>query len=197
MGLRTLAACDCGFESLRERGCLSLVSVVCCQRSLSWSDHSSRGVLQSVVYPVIVIGKAWWWDHGRESSRSFTEKKNSCLYVVIEGRFLHLEVGEGTVENVCRHPRLMLTSFRTKYETWSVRHCEWQQARECQCAEESIAVDWQAVSCHMSCVVFGVLQLASSSRQNLPYILESNPHLNLIRTSFCRFLKRKKNSSRF
>jgi hypothetical protein len=26
----------------------------------------------------------------------------------------------------------------------------------------------------------------------LPYILESNPHPNLIRTSFCRFLKRKK-----
>ena len=27
---------------------------------------------------------------------------------------------------------------------------------------------------------------------NLPYILECNPHPNLIRTSFCRFLKRKK-----
>ena len=26
----------------------------------------------------------------------------------------------------------------------------------------------------------------------LPYILESNPHPNLIRTSLCRFLKRKK-----
>ena len=26
----------------------------------------------------------------------------------------------------------------------------------------------------------------------IPYILESNPHLNLICTSFCRFLKRKK-----
>ena len=26
----------------------------------------------------------------------------------------------------------------------------------------------------------------------IPYILESNPHPNLIRTSFCRFLKRKK-----
>ena len=26
----------------------------------------------------------------------------------------------------------------------------------------------------------------------LPYILESNPHPNLIRTSFCRFLKQKK-----
>ena len=28
--------------------------------------------------------------------------------------------------------------------------------------------------------------------RNIPYILESNPHPNLIRTSFCRFLKRKK-----
>ena len=26
----------------------------------------------------------------------------------------------------------------------------------------------------------------------IPYILESNPHPNLIRTSLCRFLKRKK-----
>ena len=26
----------------------------------------------------------------------------------------------------------------------------------------------------------------------IPYVLESNPHPNLIRTSFCRFLKRKK-----
>ena len=33
---------------------------------------------------------------------------------------------------------------------------------------------------------------------NILYILESNPHPNLIRTSFCRFLKRKKYvSSRF
>jgi len=31
----------------------------------------------------------------------------------------------------------------------------------------------------------------------IPYILESNPHPNLIHTSFCRFLKRKKDSSRF
>jgi len=27
---------------------------------------------------------------------------------------------------------------------------------------------------------------------SVPYILESNPHPNLIRTSICRFLKRKK-----
>ena len=28
----------------------------------------------------------------------------------------------------------------------------------------------------------------------IPYILESNPHPTLIRTSFCRFLNRKKES---
>jgi len=32
---------------------------------------------------------------------------------------------------------------------------------------------------------------------NIPHILESNPHPNLIRTSFCRFLKRKKVISLF
>jgi hypothetical protein len=31
----------------------------------------------------------------------------------------------------------------------------------------------------------------TSEAVRLPYILESNPHPNLIRTSFCRFLKRK------
>ena len=31
-----------------------------------------------------------------------------------------------------------------------------------------------------------------TDRHDIPYILESNPHPNLIRTSFCRFLKRKK-----
>jgi len=29
-------------------GCLSVVSVVCCQRSLRRTDHSSRGVLPTV-----------------------------------------------------------------------------------------------------------------------------------------------------
>jgi len=33
-------------------------------------------------------------------------------------------------------------------------------------------------------------------RVKIPYILESNPHPNLIRTSFCRFHKRKKKSVR-
>jgi hypothetical protein len=40
IGLRSLACWDCGFESRLGHGCLSLVSVVCCQvevSSTSWS----------------------------------------------------------------------------------------------------------------------------------------------------------------
>jgi len=44
------------------------------------------------------------------------------------------------------------------------------------------------------CWVF-LLQLATLN--DIPYILETNPHPNLIRTSFCRFLIWKKVSSRF
>ena len=48
VGLRPIARCDCGFESNRWHGCLSVVSVVCCQRSLRRADHSSRGVIPTV-----------------------------------------------------------------------------------------------------------------------------------------------------
>jgi len=34
--------------------------------------------------------------------------------------------------------------------------------------------------------------MTANGIRDLPYILESNPHPNLIRTSFCRFLKGKK-----
>jgi hypothetical protein len=49
VGLRPLTCWDCGFESRRGRGCLSFVIVVCFQRSRRVADHSSRGVLPSVV----------------------------------------------------------------------------------------------------------------------------------------------------
>jgi len=39
VGLRPLSCWDCGFETRRKRGCLSLVNVVCCQ--LRRTDHSS------------------------------------------------------------------------------------------------------------------------------------------------------------
>jgi hypothetical protein len=39
VGLCPVTYCDCGFESCRRHGCLSLVSVVWCQviSALSWS----------------------------------------------------------------------------------------------------------------------------------------------------------------
>ena len=40
MGLRPLAYWDCGFESRRGHGCLSLVSVVCCQVEVSATGWS-------------------------------------------------------------------------------------------------------------------------------------------------------------
>ena len=46
---RPLAFWDCGFESHRGHRYLSVVSVVCYQRFLRWADHSSRGVLPTVV----------------------------------------------------------------------------------------------------------------------------------------------------
>jgi hypothetical protein len=49
VSLRPLACLDCGFEFRLEHGYLSLAIVVCCQRPLRQADHSSRGVLQSVV----------------------------------------------------------------------------------------------------------------------------------------------------
>jgi hypothetical protein len=47
--LRSFAFWDCGFESLRRHGPLSLVSVVFCQeRGLLRADHSSRAILPTV-----------------------------------------------------------------------------------------------------------------------------------------------------
>ena len=40
MGLRSLACWDCGFESRRGHGCLSVVSVVCCRVEVSASGWS-------------------------------------------------------------------------------------------------------------------------------------------------------------
>ena len=38
VGLRPLACCDRGFESHPGHGCLSVVSVVCCQVEVSATD---------------------------------------------------------------------------------------------------------------------------------------------------------------
>jgi len=54
VGLRPLVCRDCGFESRRGHGCLS---VVCCVLSgtdlFNWVDPSSRGVLENMCH--------WLW----------------------------------------------------------------------------------------------------------------------------------------
>jgi hypothetical protein len=55
VGLRPLACWDCGFESGRGRGCLSLVLCVVKYRSLSRDYHSSRGVLPNVVCLSVMV----------------------------------------------------------------------------------------------------------------------------------------------
>ena len=49
VGLRPFACWDWGFKCNRGDGCLSVVSVVCCQVAVSASGHSSRGDLLNML----------------------------------------------------------------------------------------------------------------------------------------------------
>ena len=60
VGQRQLACWDCGFESLRGHGCLSVVSVVCCQVEVSatgWSlvqrSLTKRGLCNGVLSRIL------------------------------------------------------------------------------------------------------------------------------------------------
>ena len=50
LGLRLFTCWDCGFESLRGHGCLSIVTVVCFQ-----VEVSATGYLQSVVCLSVIV----------------------------------------------------------------------------------------------------------------------------------------------
>jgi len=45
-------------------------------------------------------------------------------------------------------------------------------------------------SCHSGDTWKNMVMAEGATDDNIPYILESNPHLNLIRIRFCRFLNR-------
>jgi hypothetical protein len=61
VGLQPFACWDCGFESSWGHECLSLVSVACCQvMSLRRADHSSRGVLPSMVCLSVIVKSRKW-----------------------------------------------------------------------------------------------------------------------------------------
>jgi len=54
--LRPLACGDCGLESRQGHGCISLVSVVCCQvELLRRADYSYRGVLPRAVCLSVIV----------------------------------------------------------------------------------------------------------------------------------------------
>ena len=79
--LRPLACWDCGFEYRRRHGCLSVVCIVCCQvESLRRVDHSSRGVLPTVVrccvWSWILEALAHWGllRHGKKNSSNITPR---------------------------------------------------------------------------------------------------------------------------
>ena len=57
MGLQPLAYWDWGFESRRGHGCLSLISVVCCQVEVSAMDRSLRVAIRSAIRPRGLIAK--------------------------------------------------------------------------------------------------------------------------------------------
>jgi len=61
--------------------------------------------------------------------------------------------------------------------------------------------NWKCLRTLLTMFTQNLVEISNSEYQFLwvyiPYILESNLHLNLINTSFCRFLKRKIVSSRF
>ena len=78
-GLRPLACWNCGFESRRVHGCLSLVSDVCCQvKPLRRADHSSRGVPPCVVCLSVIaepqqrggLGTLWLPRHGKNNNHN-------------------------------------------------------------------------------------------------------------------------------
>jgi hypothetical protein len=55
VGLRPFACWECGFEFRRRHGCLLWVLCVVRYRSLRQADHSSRGVLPSVVCLSVIL----------------------------------------------------------------------------------------------------------------------------------------------
>ena len=84
MGLRPLACWDCGFESRRQHGCLSVVRVMCCQEiSLQCADRSSRGVLPIVVCLSMIAEPQRWEGAG-------PVRLSNCGGIEISRWLLHL-----------------------------------------------------------------------------------------------------------
>lgn len=68
VGLRPQACCNSGFESRRDRGCLSLVSVVCCQTEASANGQSLvQGSSTDCIYVIECDQIQQWLSNPTES----------------------------------------------------------------------------------------------------------------------------------
>ena len=71
----SLGCWDCGFDCRREHGCLPLVIIVCCQVEVSASNHSSGGILTSVLFLSDISKFRERRGHDRNKARSTTGRK--------------------------------------------------------------------------------------------------------------------------
>jgi len=79
--VRPFACWDCGFESHRGHACLLWVLCVVRQRSLRRANHSSRGVLQTVVHRVSDLKTSWMrrpWHNGDWCAKQIKNTQNRC-----------------------------------------------------------------------------------------------------------------------
>jgi hypothetical protein len=65
MGLRSFACWDCGFESHQGHGCLTVVSVVCCQEDVSVTGWS---LVQRSATERGVSNRVWSWSLDNEEA---------------------------------------------------------------------------------------------------------------------------------
>jgi hypothetical protein len=65
VGLRPITCGDCGFESRRGHGCLSLVSIVCCEVEASASGWS---LVQGSLTVCGVSNCVWSWNLDNEEA---------------------------------------------------------------------------------------------------------------------------------
>jgi len=88
VGLWPLACWDCGFESHRGHGCLSWVLCVVRKRSVRRSDHSSSGILPTVVRRCVWSRKLvneeatvhWGLSRQKQTNNFLSLKFWECLY---------------------------------------------------------------------------------------------------------------------
>jgi len=117
--LRPLASRDCGFESRRRHGCLSVVSVVCCQVGVLARDTS---LIQKIPteYGVseCVRGTSYRWPEPKRAPESW--EKNYIAHVPLEYFFgKHIEVYYLILKGNCH--AIVKSTITHAAETWCLR----------------------------------------------------------------------------